>query len=139
VSAIMREKESIEKSKTLSVEEWKKLLTRVRLENLTKEDFNLSEEDLKSTIPYRFFTFLVSPSMEIIINKQGHSDTVYKNGLQFGETVTEGNIEVRADNCIVFTFKSVIYQKPPKFEELDNNYLNFKEAVRQKVLEFIKD
>jgi hypothetical protein len=133
----MRKKESIEKSKILSVEDWERLMS-VRLENLTREDFKLSEEDLKSVIPYRFFTFIISPSMEIIINKKGHSDTICKNGLEFDETITEGNVEVQAEN-IVFKFKLPMYQSRPRFAELDDNYLNFKEAVRRKVLEFIKD
>ncbi len=133
----MRKKESIEELKILSVEEWEKLMS-VRLENLTREDFKLSEEDLKSVIPYKFFTFIVSPSMEIIINKEGHSDTICKNGLQFGDTMTEGNIDIRLDN-IVFKFKLPGYQDPPKFTELNDNYLNFKEAIRRKVLEFIRE
>ncbi|MCX6730189.1 MAG: hypothetical protein NT058_01695 [Candidatus Portnoybacteria bacterium] len=128
----MSKKESIEKPKTLSVEEWEKLLV-VELTDVTKEDFALGPEAQS-----KFLKFIVLPSMRILIGRWSHSDMTCKEGVDLDETVTEGYIEIRTDN-IVFKFKLPMYQSRPKFEELDNNYLNFKEAVRQKVLEFIKE
>lgn len=129
----MRKKESIEKPKTLLVEEWEKLLA-VEFTDVTKEDFALGPE-AKS----KFLKFIVLPSMRILIGRWSHSGMIYKEGVGLDETIIEGYIRTNKDDSTIINFKLPIHQAPPKFNELDDNYLNPKEAVRRKILEFIKD
>jgi hypothetical protein len=124
----MRKKESIENSKILSVEDWERLL-RLRLLDNTRKDFikNLRSVD---------FRFIVTPSMEIVINGAPHHYLHKLMGLDSEDTVTEGTIN-NTFGEISINFKAPNYQSSSKFDELDNNYLNFKAAIRNKILEFI--
>jgi len=124
----MPKKESIEKLKTLSAEEYEKYLG-VELVDIKKEDFNILR---------KVFNLIVLPSMKIVISDNSHSDLAHKYGVDFDKTLTEGTIERMEDNRIVFAFKIPGYQSDPELRKTGDDYLNFKEAIRRKVLEFIQ-
>lgn len=117
------EKETFsEKGTDISVEQYENLLS-IRLTDITKKDF----------IEGRWFVFAVTPEMTIYITDRNHEFLFEAYGVNLDTTLTDGYVELKANQEVEITLKPSTSQKIPQFRGSGKEFSNFKQAVENKI------
>lgn len=123
----MLNREKFEEKQETSIKQYEDLLI-VRLTDIGKRDF----------FEGRWFAFSVTPELTIYITDRNHEFLSDSYGVELDKTLTEGYVKILANNETTINFKLDSYQKNPQFRGSEQEFYNFKQAVKNTITKFVK-